>query len=239
MKVGLIGRGRLGQLIEYYLGQDVDLAIYEANQEHRSPTRDADLESVCQRPIVIAAVPISELESLLKEVSPLLAPGTLFIDVCSVKTVPINLMKGHLPESVQILGTHPMFGPDSAKKTLFGSKIVFCPERIEPSLLQQITLYLEQVGLNVITTTPEEHDRQISHSLLITHLVGRTLMDFKAESLVIDTKGYRRLMKILEVVENDSWQLFVDMIQYNPQASKTLSEFTLSLSKVLEKATEK
>jgi prephenate dehydrogenase len=236
MKVGLIGRGRLGQLIEDHLGQDVELFIHEAHPDNQNPHNQHALEVVCACPIVIAAVPISALEGVLKTVAPLIATNTLFVDVCSVKTIPMELMKTYLPKDVQILGTHPMFGPDSAATTLFGSKIVFCPERVEPRLLKDLKAYLEKVGLTIIETSAQEHDRQISHSLLVTHFIGRTLMEFKASKLAIDTKGYRRLMKILEVVENDSWQLFEDMIHYNPEAKNTLDEWLVAQKSVLEKA---
>jgi prephenate dehydrogenase len=236
MKVGLIGRGRLGKLIEHYLSQDVDLLIYEENPQKQSPQYNGSLIDVCKRPIVIAAVQISALSELLTTISPHLAKGTLFIDVCSVKQRPMQEMKTYLPEHVQILGTHPMFGPDSAAHTLFGSKIVLCRERVEENLYQNIMRYLEGVGLNVIETDPKEHDRQISHSLLITHLIGRTLMEFNAKPLQIDTKGYRRLMKILSVVENDSFELFQDMMNQNPEAKETIESFQNAMNRVMKKA---
>ena len=54
-------------------------------------------------------------------------------------------------------------------------------------------------------------------------------MDFGAEPIDIDTKGYRRLMKILITVQNDTWQLFEDMNRYNPYAKETRVEFINSL----------
>lgn len=236
MKVGLIGRGRLGALIENNLGQDTDLYVFDSENERQSPTRHAEFEQVCQAQIVIAAVPMSELEQVVTRAVPYLKKDTLFVDVCSVKVRPLETMKALLPKDVQILGTHPMFGPDSAAETLFGSKIVLCPERIAPALLEQITLYLEKAGLKVIISSPEEHDRQISSTLLLPHLIGRTLLELNAQSLEIDTLGYRRLMKILGVVENDSWQLFEDMIHLNPEASTTIKNFQEALERVLAKA---
>ena len=43
---------------------------------------------------------------------------------------------------------------------------------------------------------------------------------FCAAQLDIDTEGYKRLLRILEVVERDTWQLFQDMHRYNPYARK-------------------
>ena len=63
--------------------------------------------------------------------------------------------------------------------------------------------------------------------------IGRTLMDMNSTSMEIDTKGYRRLLKILETVENDSVQLFNDMNKYNPYAKDMRGSLESSLSKVL------
>lgn len=239
MKIGMIGFGRLGKLIAKNLAQDADLVIYDIENFEEDilalGAQTGNLQEVCQCPIVIPFVPMSALESLLKEMAPHLNENSLVIDVCSVKSLPVQWMKSLLPEKVSILGTHPMFGPDSAKNTLFGSKIVLCPVRIKEETTKEIRAYLETNGLKVIEATPEEHDKQIAHSLLLTHFIGRSLMDFEAKSLAIDTKGYRRLMKILQTVENDSWQLFEDMNRYNPYAEETRQGFMRSLSNIDQK----
>jgi len=53
----------------------------------------------------------------------------------------------------------------------------------------------------VIETSAFEHDRQIAVSLGLTHFIGRALAETEARPQDIDTEGYRRLLKILEVVE--------------------------------------
>lgn len=236
MKIGLIGFGRLGRLIAKNLVQDADLYIYDITDYSAEinglGAHSSDLKTVCECPIVIPFVPMSELENLLIKMAPYLNKNSLVIDVCSVKSLPVEWMKEHLPAEVSLLGTHPMFGPDSAKNTLFGCKIVLCPIRIEDKTYQDIVSYLETHGLKVIEATPKEHDKQIAHSLLLTHFIGRSLMDFEAKSLPIDTKGYRRLMKILETVENDSWQLFADMNRYNPYAKETRDDFLASMNAI-------
>lgn len=245
MKIGIIGFGRLGKLLCKYIAQDADVLVYEKFPNDKTVleitkmgAKGASLKEVCDCPIVIPFVPISQFENTIIEIKNLLKKGTLVVDVCSVKTYPIDIMKKHLPEHVQILGTHPMFGPDSAKNSLFGCKIVVCPVRIEKGLCSDILNYLNAHGLKVIESSADKHDEEISHSLLLTHFIGRTLMELGTTELAIDTKGYRRLMKILETVENDSWQLFVDMNKYNPYSKTTRKEFLDSLSKVDKRITE-
>ena len=239
MNVSIIGFGRLGKLAAKNLAKDTHLSVFDpsANPKEieKMGAKAVTLKEACQSQIVIPMVPISALQDLLKEMSPLLAKETLVADVCSVKTLPLKWMEEILPSHVSILGTHPMFGPDSAKKSLYGHKIVLCPRRIAPEKIKDITFYLESHGLKVIQVSAEEHDKQVSKSLLLTHFIGRTLIDFDASELTIDTKGYRRLMKILETVENDTWQLFEDMNKYNPFAKEIRDRFIQSVNEIHQK----
>jgi prephenate dehydrogenase len=141
-------------------------------------------------------------------------------------------MKTELPGSVDILGTHPMFGPDSAANGVAGMKIALCRVRMSDSLYSRTAEYLTQAGLKVVETTPEDHDKQIAVSLALTHFIGRSLSAIKAGQLEIDTEGYKRLLHILDVVEHDTWQLFVDMHKYNPYAEEVRQTFIQAVQKI-------
>jgi prephenate dehydrogenase len=157
---------------------------------------------------------------VLKDIAPLLRPDGLIVDVCSVKEYPVRLMTDILPHTVSILATHPMFGPDSAADSLEGGKICLCRVRIAEKNYQNIKAYLTVKGLVAIEATPQQHDEQIATSLSLTHFIGRTLSEYGAKQLDLDTEGYKRLLHILEVVERDTWQLFLDMHRYNPYAKE-------------------
>jgi prephenate dehydrogenase len=141
-------------------------------------------------------------------------------------------MRELLPPDVAILGSHPMFGPDSAAESLQGRKIVLCPIRIAPARYAAIRSYLISKGLVVIEASPSEHDRQIAVSLALTHFIGRSLAGMGAKPQDIDTEGYKRLLHILEVVENDTWQLFADMNRYNPYAVEVRRDFMKAMQAI-------
>jgi prephenate dehydrogenase len=132
-----------------------------------------------------------------------------------------------------------MFGPDSAARSLQGHKIVLCPERIDAQKCRKIRNWLEQKGLTVIETTPAEHDRKIAVSLSLTHFIGRSLSEFGATPLDIDTEGYKRLLHILGVVNNDTWQLFEDMHRFNPYARETREAFVRAMTLIHARLNEK
>jgi prephenate dehydrogenase len=222
--IGIIGFGRFGKLTARYLAEEFDVAVYHRTDKsaeiNRTGARAASLEAVCRQDIVVPCVPICVLQEVLQDITPLLRPDALIVDVCSVKEYPVRLMTDILPDTVSILATHPMFGPDSASDSLEGRKICLCKVRIADKKYQNIKAYLESKELVVIEATAQEHDEQIATSLSLTHFIGRTLSEYGAEQLDIDTEGYKRLLHILEVVERDTWQLFLDMHHYNSYAKE-------------------
>lgn len=189
------------------------------------------LEQVCRCDVVIPSVPISTFESMIQRITPLLSDN-LVLDVCSVKEYPVEIMLKHLPESVQILATHPMFGPDSAAETIHGQKIVLSNIRVGAELYNRIKQYCMDKGLVVVETTPENHDRQIARSQVLTHFIGRGLSEYGAEDVEIDTEGYKRLLKTLEVVRNDTDQLFADLNRYNKYAAEMRESFIKALQDI-------
>lgn len=227
--IGIIGFGRFGKLAARYLAKDFEVLVHtradKASEIRQSGAREATLETACKQDIVIPSVPISVFKNVLKEIAPLVRPDALIIDVCSVKEYPIRWMKEILPNTVSILATHPMFGPDSASESLQGRKICLCKVKVPDNQYRKIKSYLSAKGLVVIEATGREHDEQIATSLALTHLIGRTLSETGASQLDIDTEGYKRLLHILEVVERDTWQLFTDMHRYNSYAGKKRHEF--------------
>lgn len=234
--IGIIGFGRFGKLTARYLAEDFDVQVFTSSEKSAEVARmgatTASLEAVCAQKLVILCVPISAMEQTLKRIAPMLNPGTVVVDVCSVKVLPAKWMVAHLPDTVSILATHPMFGPDSAGDSLSGRKIVLCRVRIEEKRFDNILAYLTAKGLEVFDTSPEEHDRQIAVTLALTHFIGRSLARFGAQDLPIDTEGYKRLRHILGVVENDTWQLFEDMNRYNPYAEDARKRFMAAMSDI-------
>ena len=241
--IGIIGFGRFGRLMAGYLARDYTVKVFNRSDKKEEivgiGAEPAAIEEVCRQKMVILSVPISTMQETLNRIAPLLQSDTLVIDVCSVKVYPVEWMKELLPPAISLLGTHPMFGPDSAAESLLDRKIVLSRVRIDEEHYQKVKKYLVGKGLNVIEATPEEHDRQIAVSLALTHFIGRGLDEFGAKDLIIDTEGYKRLLHILGVVTHDTWQLFRDMYRYNPYAREECQSFMAALKRLEEKVVRK
>jgi len=186
--------------------------------------------------IIILAVPINQIQNVLRQISPFVQKDVLVIDVCSVKEKPIQWMKQLLPKSVSILGTHPMFGPDSAKDRIKGKTIVLCPERILNPQLNAIKKRLKKNGLNVIVTTSTEHDKQVAYTQALVHFFARSWNAMQLPPQKITTESFSKLNEISRTLMNDSEELFFDMHRYNrfaKEASRVYQKKILNLEKII------
>ena len=236
MRVGLVGFGRIGRLLTRYFAKDADILVYDPRLDARAVralgARPATLAQACAADAVVLCVPMAAFEGVVRRIRGLVRPGTVVADVCSLKEHPVRVMKRLLPRGVHILATHPNFGPDSAAGTLQGRKLVVWPVRIPPAVYARAKRAFAAKGLDVVELSPKEHDRRMASSLVLTHFIGRGLVAYGAKPTGVDTEGYKRLLRILETVQNDSWQLFKDMNRFNAYAAPMRRRLLRSLRSV-------
>lgn len=233
MTVGLIGFGRLGRLLVKHCARDARIFVYDAKLDARLVRKlgavPATLAQACAQDVVVLCVPIAAFEGVVRKIAGLLKPDALVVDTCSVKEHPVRVMKRLLPKTVGLLATHPNFGPDSAAESLKGRKLVISRVRMTNADYRRAKRAFAAKGLEVVELTPREHDRRMASSLVLTHFIGRGLIAYGAKPTGVDTEGYKRLLRILETVQNDSWQLFEDMNRFNAYAAPMRRRFLKAL----------
>ena len=228
-RFGVFGFGRFGQMVVRELEPHGEVVVHDPGNPPAFPVRKVSLEEAASARSVILAVPIRAIDDVLRSVSPHLQPGTLVLDVASVKTYPLTWMGAILPPHVDFVGTHPLFGPDSAKTGISGHRIVLVPGRIEPLRLDRMHRFLHRIGLRTVSTTPEAHDRAMARTQALTHWLGRALNDFGAGPESIDTHGYRLLLQVATWAGRDRRELFEDMHRFNPFATEVRTRFRTAL----------
>jgi len=133
MKIGIIGFGNFGKFMAKQLKEKAEIIVTDVvNKEKEAKeigVKFDSLENLLQSKIIILAVPMENFKVMLHKIKDKLLPGTLILDVCSLKVFSCNAMKEILPENVEIIGTHPLFGPQSAHDSIKGMKIVLCNVR--------------------------------------------------------------------------------------------------------------
>lgn len=232
LNIAVIGQGRFGKLMADILKPFGNIAVISSRKVEDEGLKQIDFADLGGMDWVIPCVPISAMEDTLEKMKPFIKKGSVVIDVCSVKVMPCEWMKKILPVEVEIIGTHPMFGPDSASKGLEGLQAVVCPVRNSDESLKRVIDVFKEMKLKIIETSPEEHDKQAAISLALVHSIGRGLARAEIERQEITTLGFERLLAVNETVNNDTWQLFLDMQRFNPYANKIRKKFIKALMNI-------
>ena len=220
-EIGIVGFGQFGRFMARHLTPFFDIAVCDnADLKNEAETIGVtwqDFETTASKEIIIFAVPLNNFAEVLQRVAPFLKSDALCLDVCSVKIKPIELMLEHLPPTVEIVGTHPLFGPQSGRESIENLRIALCPVRATRT--EQIRRFLDDdLKLKVFEKSPEEHDREMAHVQALTHFVARALDELHVAESELATVSYEELMKAARLVSEDSWELFQTIQQGNPFA---------------------
>jgi prephenate dehydrogenase len=219
MTFGLIGYGRFGRFAARYLSRHGKVVVHDPSVRRIRPQRrsivSGTLSDVASQPVVILALPVSEMRAVLFRIRKIVRPGSLILDVCAVKEQPARWMRDILPGSVRILGTHPLFGPDSAVHTIRGHHVALCPVRMSRLELRKVQRKLRVAGLVPHVMTAQRHDRMMAETILLTQFVGRVVSRASLQIWPAYTRNYRHLLELVDVTRHDTRQLFTDMVRFN------------------------
>lgn len=235
MIVGIYGLGRFGAFWGDQLSKFATVKGYSRNINRVCPStiERVSEEEVLSCDVVVICVAISAMENFLNSIKGKIKPGTLLMDTCSVKVHPVTLMLDLLPQGVDIIGTHPMFGPDSGRNGVAGLPLVISDVRVDRAKYQLWVDLFNKMKLSVIEMTPEQHDKEAAYTQGITHFIGRTLSDLHLKGSAISTTGYNSLLEIIKQTCNDEYQLFLDLQKYNSYTTDMRKDLKHSLHKVL------
>ena len=235
--IGLVGFGAFGQFITPHLSPFFE--IWAWNRSDQSLAAKAlnisyvPIKDVLNKDIIILCTNANSFEQIIKENAHLFNPKAIVIDVASIKLKPVELMLKYLPATCEIIGTHPLFGPQSGKYGIRGLNFVLCPVRTTHA--QSIHAFTAKIlKLNVLIRTPEEHDKEMAYVQALTHFIARAVDQMNIPDLEQKTKAYESLLSIRKNLAGDSFDLFKAIENDNPFA-KTVRESFLKELGVLEK----
>ncbi len=234
--VSVYGYGRFGKVWADILAENFHVKVFSRRgietDEVGPGIEITDEKGIFDCDALFFCVAISSFEEVLKKSGRYFKRETVFFDTCSVKVFPVNWMKKYLPGGSRIIATHPMFGPDSYLQTSQKLPIVICNVNTDAETFGRWVAYFTKKSLQVELMTPEKHDKMTAFSQGITHYVGRVLADLDLGPTCIDTLGYKKILDVMEQTCNDSWQLFLDLQNYNPYTKKMRENLSESISRV-------
>ncbi len=240
MKIGIIGYGRFGKLWTQMMSKFGEVLVHsrklESGEIKLEAGKKASLGQVVDVDFLFLLVPISAMAEMCRKIKDILPERTIVVDTCSVKIFPIEQMQRELPDGQKIIGTHPLFGPDSVSRMgLKDQKIVTCQVSSSEGELEVLEKMFRDLELEVIRSTADEHDKQMARSHALVHFLGRSFAELGLEDQKIATPDYSSLLRINYLVNNDTWELFMDMQKLNPYAKEMREELMESLKKLNQK----
>ncbi len=238
--LGLIGFGAFGRLVAQHLQPHLRLSAFDVDPnafDADTATLSTDLPGAACCDIVVLATPVNRLEDVIRAIRPHLRPGAIVLDVGSVKLRPAEIMRRELPAHVSIVGTHPLFGPQSARHGIAGLKIAVCP--IRGDVAWRIAAFLRAtLKLRVFVTTPDRHDREAALVQGLTHLIAKVLISMEPWPTAMTTVSFDRMIEATEMVRYDAPEVFMAIERENPHAEAVRRRF-FKLASELEASFER
>jgi prephenate dehydrogenase len=191
--------------------------------------------------IVLVSVLIEKTVEMIRQVAPHMHPGSLIMDVTSIKSEPVKAMTAYTPKGVEVLGTHPMFGP--TMPNLRGQTIILTPaDGRTGNWLSVMQSLFQSDGAHVEILDAEEHDQIMAVVQALTHFayigIGSAL-----HALDFDVQRSRRFMSPVYEIMIDFVGRILDQdpelyasIQKNPKAVAVRQTFIAECMRLSEKA---
>ena len=185
----------------------------------------AGVEMVC---LSVPAKAVAEVTALVA--AHVKAP-VILIDLCSVKTLPLEDMLANYPGPV--VGTHPLFGPVPPENVL--NRVALVPGRNDghPDPLAAVADLTERLGFAHFQTTAAQHDTAMAYIQGLNFVTTVAYLAAKPNNLELDrfiTPSFQRRLDAAKKLLLEDSPLFTSLIQANPQTKDVLSSFARYLT---------
>lgn len=210
------GTGKMGKWLSTFL-QKNDYSVTISGSKNTQNNAD-----ISKADCVIFAIPITMALTLIKELAPQVKNDCLIIDLSSVTTPNVEVLK---ETGLPSLAMHCMFGPSIL--TLANQKIVFIEVKSHPLIEKLKKLFLDNQA-TVLTMTAKEHDTTTAYIQALIHFINLMLAETLAPEypLRVTTPAFiTQYALISRVLSNNSAELLTQIQLYNPYFQPILKQF--------------
>ncbi len=207
---------------------------------------ESPAEAVREADLVVYCAPILTIPDLVSSTIESVKDGALLTDVGSTKRVlQVEIQKTIGSRDVHFIGSHPICGSerqgmDAARDDLYvDAMVILTPDGHTPSgCISELRRFWEQVGSEVLITTPDLHDRIIARTSHLPHVAAALLAIVAGRDDGLDHvaaycgSGYRDTTRIA----GGSPDIWHDILATNrPFILRELQAFRDELSGFMEK----
>ena len=190
MNIGIVGLGLIGGSLAKstksrtaHTVWGIDLSPETMMLSRMCGAIDAPLteENLPLCDLLLVAIRPQAAINWVREHAPQISPNTIVVDMCGVKRTVVDAIAPLAREhGFAYIGGHPMAGRErwgftAATDDLFiGASMILTPDdRSDMQLLESLKAFFLDLGFGSLTfSTPEEHDRIISFTSQLAHIVS-------------------------------------------------------------------
>ncbi|MCB0346235.1 MAG: prephenate dehydrogenase/arogenate dehydrogenase family protein [Bdellovibrionales bacterium] len=233
--IGIIGGlGLMGQWFGK-LFSELGLAVRISDTAGGEP-----LEALCAEcDVLLLSVPMASAKQVIDQVAPLVRPGQLIAENCSIKNSSLPHMIQALPEGCEVLGVHTMFGPQT--EDLRGQNVVITSTERSGTKAQELEDLFYKYGANILHADIAHHDKVSAYIQSLYHLVLIGLAEVmrseftSAEDLEkFSTPNARALFEPMKRIVRQRDELIRDLQTLNDQAPQTRQLFLDTFSELVK-----
>jgi prephenate dehydrogenase len=177
------GTGGMGQVFtKYFKNHGFTITLYartidtlkQVSQKLKVSYDDSLQNSVKDADLVLISIPIGSTPDMIRKVAPYLKEDALLFDISSVKR-PIFKAYQQVLQSYKIncVSLHPMFGPGIKDMNNYVMLVIRAGgSKVYDELIEDIENLFKSDGLIITETTPEVHDKRVSLTLGVPHMLN-------------------------------------------------------------------
>jgi prephenate dehydrogenase len=161
---------------------DVVAEAYRIGAINRQPGNFA--AALAGSDYVFVATPVAAIAQVIRDCLPLVAPGTVFSDLGSIKGQVVTEVMTFLPPDYHFVPGHPMTGSErcgisAVDPFLFenAAYIVIQAARTPVAVTERVATLVRSTGAHIINLTVAEHDRIVGMVSHLPHLIAAVLAE--------------------------------------------------------------
>ncbi|MEM2110316.1 MAG: prephenate dehydrogenase/arogenate dehydrogenase family protein [Candidatus Bathyarchaeia archaeon] len=171
------GAGKMGSMfVKYFLGMGHEVIFSDINRKQAklvagktgAKLAEDNGEAVSDADLSIISTPLETVPKVLNEIAVKLKESSTVMEISSLKSQAISVLKEVAKRKVKTLCVHPLFGPGA--ENFKNEKIAVIPVA-EPVLEVKMTKNLFP-DAEIIVVDAEEHDRVMALTLSLCHFVN-------------------------------------------------------------------
>lgn len=165
-----------------------EVRLQLAKQAWCDAVADTPEKAVADASLVVLAAPVDKIISLTESIAPHLASTAVVTDVGSVKGELCRRCSAAVGTRAQFVGSHPMAGSaktgwENGSAELFQGRVCFVTPlpNAAPAAAELVAEFWHDLGSEVTSVTPDEHDEIVAHISHLPQAVATSLCTFLAQ----------------------------------------------------------